>query len=143
MGISLSDKQILIVEDQEGVRKALRVILGPLYCVDSAKTACEALKIIIECPIDLVIMDVGLPDYDGIELLRRVRMNGSDVKVIMMSGGGNIESAKEALQLGAMAYLLKPFNFSELLTLVEDGLTAEHAEPVSGVAMNVRSISPG
>ena len=42
--------------------------------------------------------------------------------MIVMSGGANIESVKEALQLGAMAYLLNPFNFSELLTLVEDGL---------------------
>ena len=49
-----------------------------------------------------------------------MRMSGSDVKVIVMSGGGNIESAKEALQLGAMACLLKPFNFSELLILVEE-----------------------
>lgn len=70
-------------------------------------------------------------------------MSGSDVKVIVMSGGGNIESAKEALQLGAMAYLIKPFNFPEFLTLVEDGLRAEHPEPVSGVAMSVSSISPG
>ena len=70
-------------------------------------------------------------------------MSGSDVKVIVMSGGANIESAKEALQLGAMAYLLNPFNFSELLTLVEDGLRAEHPEPVSRVAMSVSSISPG
>jgi DNA-binding NtrC family response regulator len=47
-------------------------------------------------------------------------MSGSDVKVIVMSRGANIESAKEALQLGTMAYLLKPFNFSEFLTLVEE-----------------------
>lgn len=73
-----------------------------------------------------------------------MRMSGNDVKVIVrMSGGGNIESAKEAPQLGAMAYLSKPFNFPELLTLVEDGLRAEHPEPVSGVAMSVSSISAG
>lgn len=131
MAITLSDQRILIVEDQEGVRKALMVILCPFYCVEIAETACAALKIIIERPIDLVIMDVGLPDYGGIELLRRVRASGRDVKVIVMSGGGSIESAEEAMLLGAMAYLLKPFNFAELLTLVEVGLKAKHAESVS------------
>jgi DNA-binding response OmpR family regulator len=108
------------------------VILSQFYCVNIAETAGAALKIIIERPIDLVIMDVGLPDYDGIELLRRVRASGRNVKVIVTSGGGSIESATEAFLLGAMAYLLKPFNFVELLTLVEDGLKTAHAESVSG-----------
>ncbi len=132
MAISLSDKRILIVEDHEGVRKALRVILSPFYCVDIAETACAALKIIIDRPIDLAIMDVDLPDYDGVELLRRVRVSRRDVKVIVISGRGSIESAKETLLLGAMAYLLKPFNFAEILTLVEAGLKVENAESVSG-----------
>jgi DNA-binding response OmpR family regulator len=131
MASSLCDQKILIVEDHEGVRKALRVVLCPFYCVDIAETACAALKIILERPIDLVIMDVGLPDYDGIELLRRVRAGGRDVKVIVTTGRGSIESAKAALLLGAVAYLLKPFNFSELLALVEDGLKAKNAKSVS------------
>ena len=89
MAASLSDRTILIVEDQEGPRKALMMILSSFYRVYSADTASAALKIIVDCPIDLVIMDVGLPDYSGIELLRRVRASGQDVKVIVMSGGGD------------------------------------------------------
>jgi DNA-binding response OmpR family regulator len=73
-------------------------------------------------------MDVGLPDYSGIELLRRVRASGQDVKVIVMSGGGSIESAEDVLRLGAVAYLLKPFNFQEVLTLIADVLKAKDAE---------------
>ena len=56
-------------------------------------------------------------------MLRRVRASGRDVKVIVMTGGASIESAEEVLRLGAVAYLLKPFNFQEVLTLVENALT--------------------
>jgi len=132
MAISLADQRILVVDDEEGARKALPLILTPFYCVDTAETACDALKIIIERPIDLGIMDLRLPDYDGIELLRRMRANGRGVNVIMISGRGSQESTQEALLLGAMAYLLKPFNISEFLTLVEDGLKTKNAQPISG-----------
>jgi DNA-binding NtrC family response regulator len=128
MAASLSDRAILIVEDQEGPRKALMMILSSFYQIYSAETASAALKIIVDCPIDLVIMDVGLPDYSGIELLRRVRASGQDVKVIVMSGGGTIESAEDVLRLGAVAYLLKPFNFQEVLTLIADVLKTKDAE---------------
>jgi len=128
MAASLSDRTILIVEDQEGPRKALMMILSSFYRIYSAETASAALKIIVDCPIDLVIMDVGLPDYSGIELLRRVRASGKDVKVFVMSGGGTIESAEDVLRLGAVAYLLKPFNFQEVLTLIADVLKAKDAE---------------
>ncbi len=123
MAATLSDQTILIVEDQEGPRRALMMILSSFYRIYTAETASAALKIIIDSPIDLILMDVGLPDYSGIELLRRVRASGRDVKVIVMTGGASIESAEEVLRLGAVAYLLKPFNFQEVLTLVENALT--------------------
>ena len=122
MAATSSEQTILIVEDQEGPRRALMMILSSFYRIYTAETATAALKIIVECPIDLILMDVGLPDYSGIELLRRVRATGQEVKVIVMTGGASIESAEEVLRLGAVAYLLKPFNFQEVLTLVEDAL---------------------
>ena len=122
MAATSSEQTILIVEDQEGPRRALMMILSSFYRIQTAETASAALKIIVESPIDLMLMDVGLPDYSGIELLRRVRATGRDVKVIVMTGGASIESAEEVLRLGAVAYLLKPFNFQEVLTLVEDAL---------------------
>jgi putative two-component system response regulator len=128
MTATLSDQTILIVEDQEGPRRALMMILSSFYQTHTAETASAGLKIIVDCPIDLVILDVGLPDYSGIELLRRVRASGRDVKVIVMSGGASIESAEEVLRLGAVAYLLKPFNFQELLTLVENALKVKDAK---------------
>lgn len=125
MAATVSEQTILIVEDQEGPRRALMMILGSFYRIHTAETASAALKIVAEFPIDLMLMDVGLPDYSGIELLRRVRATGRDIKVIVMTGGASIESAEEVLRLGAVAYLLKPFNFQEVLTLVENALTVK------------------
>ena len=122
MSATLSGQTVLIVEDQEGPRRALTMILSSFYRIHTAETAAAGLKAVLDHPIDLVIMDVGLPDYSGIELLRQVRASGRDVKAIVMSGGASIESAEEVLRLGAVAYLLKPFNFQELLTLVENAL---------------------
>jgi len=122
MAVDVSERTILIVEDQEGPRKALTMILGAYYRVRTAETAGDALKVFADIPVDLVIMDVGLPDCSGIELLRQIRAIGREVKVIVMSGGGAIDSAEEALRLGALAYLLKPFNFQEVLMLVEGAL---------------------
>jgi DNA-binding NtrC family response regulator len=91
MAASSMHKSILIVDDQEGIHQLLIAILSHFYCVESASTASAALEIIIDRPIDLVIMDVCLPDYDGVELLRRVRARGRDVKVIMITGVAGME----------------------------------------------------
>lgn len=132
MATGLSEPSILIVEDQEGPRKALRMILGSFCRIYTAEAASIALEIIAGRPVDLVIIDVGLPDYSGIELLRRVRARGCDVKVIVMTGGdGSAESAEEAMRLGAVAYLLKPFNFLEVIALVKDVIKIDGAESVS------------
>jgi len=127
MTVHVPKQTILIVEDQAGPREALVMMLGSLYPVYTAETAAAALNILVDRPIDLVIIDVGLPDCSGIELLRRVRARGQAVKVIVMSGEGSSETAQEVFRLGAVAYLLKPFKFRELLTLVGDALKAKSA----------------
>lgn len=71
--------------------------------------------------MDLVIEDIGLPDRNGIDLLRDIR-SLRDLKVIVMSGAGTLQSANDAMNLGAVAYLLKPFNVKELLELVHQAL---------------------
>lgn len=142
MAASSSKQNVLIVEDQEGPRQALVMILSPFYRVSTAETASAGLNFLAARATDLVIMDVGLPDYSGLELLRRVRMSGHNVKAIMMSGGGSVESAEEAMRLGAVAYLLKPFNFMEVLALVEDVLKVCVAEPALPIPIRIPPILP-
>ena len=125
-------QNILVVEDQEGPRKALLIILNSFNRVYTASTASAALAILDACPMDLVIMDVGLPDYSGLELLQRMRAHGHNVKVIVMSGRGSVESAEEAMRLEAVAYLLKPFNFHEVIALVQAGGEASAVELAAG-----------
>ncbi|MDP1767753.1 MAG: response regulator [Nitrospirota bacterium] len=138
-----SQPSVLIVEDQEGPRKALCMILSSFYRIYMAETAFAALKIISESHMDLVIMDVGLPDISGIELLRRVRASGQAVKVIVVTGRGSLESAEEAMRLGAVAYLLKPFNLLEVLDLVQQGVRTSAAELALRLPMITRTVSPG
>ena len=143
MAIGAFQPNVLIVEDQEGPRKALYMILSSFYRIYTAETASVALKIIGESPIDLVIMDVGLPDLSGMEVLRRVRASGQAVKVIVVTGRGSLESAEEAMRLGAVAYLLKPFNLLEVLTLVQQGVKASAAELALRLPMMTKAALPG
>ena len=110
---------ILIVEDEEGPRESIKMVLSPyfnLITVDSAEVALEVLK---RQPIDLVTLDLKLPGQQGIDLLQTIRQQGSDVEVIIITGYGTLQSAMEAIRQGVAAYILKPFNVTELLAVVE------------------------
>jgi two-component system response regulator AtoC len=115
--------RILIVEDEAGPRGFLVALLSRDYQVYTADTATNALRVLAEHPVDLIIEDVGLPDQNGIDLLSELKSHyDRNAKVIMMSGAGTVQSAQDAMSLGAIAYLLKPFNIEELLGLVHDTL---------------------
>ena len=116
---SSQQPSILIVEDEEGPRESIKMVLSPyfnLITVDSAEVALEVLK---RQPIDLVTLDLKLPGQQGIDLLQTIRQQGSDVEVIIITGYGTLQSAMEAIRQGVAAYILKPFNVSELLAIVD------------------------
>ncbi len=119
---SSTQSNILIVEDEEGPREALKVILSPyfnLFTVDRAEVAHQILK---SHPIDLVTLDLKLPDQQGTELLSQIRRDGKDVDIIIITGYGTLQSAVEAIQHGVAAYILKPFNVSDLLDVIKKTL---------------------
>lgn len=117
---------ILVVEDQDGPREVLATLLSPHYRVHTAATVHAALHIVHQHPIDLIVTDVGLPDRTGIELLQDLQPL-TTTKVIVISGSGTIQSAQDAIALGATAYLLKPFNADELLALIHNTLSPQAA----------------
>ena len=117
---------ILIVEDQDGPREVLATLLRPHYHVHTVDTAQAALRILQHHHIDLIIADVGLPDRSGIELLQDLQPLAG-THVIVLSGAGTVQSAQDAIKLGATAYLLKPFNTEELMVLVHKTLTPHAA----------------
>jgi putative two-component system response regulator len=113
---------ILIVEDEQGPREALKLILSPyfnLYTVDRAEVAEQ---ILATHPIDLVTLDLKLPDQPGTDLLAKIRENGHDVDVVIITGYGTLQSAIDAIRHGVSAYILKPFNVSDLLEIIKKAL---------------------
>lgn len=119
---------ILIVDDELGIRELLRECLEDEgYTVKVAENALEADKIVKEHRFDLILMDVWLPDMDGVSLFKRFISNGIVTPVIMMSGHASISSALEAIRIGARDFLEKPLSLSKLLPLVDKHVLKETA----------------
>ena len=119
---------ILIVDDELGIRELLRECLEDEgYVVKLAENALEADKTVKEQRFDLILMDVWLPDMDGVSLFKRFLSNGITTPVIMMSGHASITSALEAIRIGARDFLEKPLSLSKLLPFVDNHILKEHA----------------
>jgi UDP-3-O-[3-hydroxymyristoyl] N-acetylglucosamine deacetylase len=117
---------VLVVDDEERIRSSLRGILGDegFRVLDTGDPAGVMELIARENPA-LVLLDVWMPEIDGIELLRRIKAERPDVRVIMISGHGNIQNAVAATRLGATDFIEKPFSVRGLLTSIERVLERE------------------
>jgi putative nucleotidyltransferase with HDIG domain len=113
---------VLVVDDEAGPRDALKVILRPFFNIRSADNAKAALDILNQHPIDLITLDQKLPDRQGIDLLQDIKHQHADIEVIIITGYGSLKSAMEGIRHGAAGYLLKPFNVTELITLINQTL---------------------
>jgi putative nucleotidyltransferase with HDIG domain len=113
---------VLVVDDETGPRDALKVILRPFFELQIVDTCQGALRVLKERPIDLVTLDLKLPDRSGIELLQDIKAEYPSVEVIIITGYGSLKSAMDGIRYGAAGYLLKPFNVMELITLVNQTL---------------------
>lgn len=109
---------ILVVDDEAGPRDALKVILRPFFNIQSADNAKAALDVLNTQSIDLVTLDQKLPDRQGIDLLQDIKHDHANIEVIIVTGYGSLKSAMDGIRHGAAGYLLKPFNVSELISLI-------------------------
>ena len=111
--------KILVVEDETGLREALiRTLTGEGYLADGAADGDEGYSMICTGLYDLVLLDIMLPVYDGLEVLRRIRKQGIDVPVIMLTARSTVEDKVGGMDLGADDYLTKPFAMPELLARI-------------------------
>ncbi len=111
--------RLLLVEDEAGLREQLATRLRKQgYVVDTTGVGHEALYLGQEFPIDLVLLDLGLPDLDGIELIRRWRSSGRSFPVLILTARGRWQQKVEGLEAGADDYLVKPFRTEELMARV-------------------------
>ncbi len=107
--------KVLIVDDEPPIRKLLRMGLGSQgHDVLEAPNGKTALELLEQGP-GLVILDLGLPDIDGLELLRSMRARNESVPIVVLSSRGDETSKVQALDLGADDYVTKPFGMEELL----------------------------
>ena len=113
---------VLVVDDEAGPRDALKVILRPFFNIQSAESAQAAIDVLNHEHIDLITLDQKLPDRQGLDLLQEIKHDHSNVEVIIITGYGSLKSAMEGIRHGAAGYLLKPFNVTELITLVNQTL---------------------
>jgi DNA-binding NtrC family response regulator len=117
--------RILIVDDEEDMLEGLRRILTQeLEQVEvvTASRARQALRLVRQVPIDLILLDIRMPEIDGFELLEALRKEDPWLTVIMMTAYGSIEVAVSAMKLGAYDFITKPFEKESLLRVVGKGL---------------------
>src|SRR5207302_7450876 len=104
-------KRILLIDDDAQIVAGLEALLSDEWEVRTATTGKLALTTFAEFSPDVVLLDVQLPDFSGIDLLYQFKMYSETAAVIMMSGVGNIERVIESMKLGAQTFLQKPFDF--------------------------------
>jgi DNA-binding NtrC family response regulator len=131
----MSGKRVLVVEDEESLRRVTQLRLQQAgYEVTTAADGNEALAVLARQPQDLILTDLRMPGMSGMDLLRRARQEYPEIVVIVLTAFGTIESAVEAMRLGAHDYLIKPVN-SEALKLVLERALEHHRLRVENRAL--------
>src|SRR3954470_19334940 len=110
--------QVLVIDDEMGPRESLRMLLKPNYHVHTANSVEAGIRLLREKKPDAVISDIRMPGTNGIDGLRRIREIDPHVAVIMLTGFGALETAQEALRLGANDYISKPFDAHEMRDVI-------------------------
>lgn len=128
-------QRVLVVDDDPTIRRTLRINLRARgYDVEEVGTGADALSTLEDAAPDLVVLDLGLPDLDGVEVLRRIRSR-SQVPVVVLSARQQSDDKVEALDEGADDYVTKPFGMDELMARVRSALRRGGGEEsLAGVA---------
>jgi DNA-binding NtrC family response regulator len=109
-------RTILLVDDELGARESLAVILEDDYQVVTAASGKEALEVFKKVPIDLVFLDVHMPEMDGIEVLKKLKELDDEIDVVMVSALNTARMAVDAIKFGAYDYITKPYEPEEILS---------------------------
>ncbi len=117
---------ILVVDDENGVRQSFDMVLSDDYEVLLAPTGKEAIDIFNKNTIDLILLDIRLPDIDGLDLLVKLKEIDPNNEVIMVTAVREIQSAVRAIKAGAYEYIIKPFEVDEVLTIINRALEKRH-----------------
>lgn len=117
------EAKVLLVDDDDSFRELINYQLSEKgYHVLTAKGGLEALDLFIRFKPDVIISDINMPEMNGLQFLKRVREISKETIFIIMTGGGTVKSAVEAMRMGAWDYIEKPFSLESLERNIEDGL---------------------
>ena len=122
---------VLVVDDDDGVREALHLVLDAEFDVAVATNGRAALGAIGAQRVDLVLLDILMPDVDGLEILQEIKALAPDLPVIMMTAVKTVRTTVAAMKLGAADYLTKPFQEDELLAAIRRALGERAAHPAA------------
>ena len=118
-------QRVLVVDDESAVAYSFqRLLADEPVGVEGVTSGVEGLKRLRKGPYDLVLLDVRIGEEDGLEVFRQLRKDHPRQLVIVMTAHGTAQTAIEAMKLGAFDYILKPFDVSELLSILQRGLQA-------------------
>ncbi len=121
--------RILVVDDDENIRKTMKAILEDEgYIVDLAATGSEAIQKTKEKAYNIALLDIRLPDMEGVELLKLIKDTVPHTRKIMVTGYPSMQNAVAALNKNADAYLIKPVNVEKLLNTVKEQLQLQEDE---------------
>ncbi len=121
--------RILVVDDDESIRTVLKVNLEDKgYIVDTAENGREALKKIEDRFFNIALIDIRLPDIEGIEVLEKIEMRFPGTIKLIVTGFPTLKNAIEAVNKGADGYILKPVNMEELLEIIKEHLERQQRE---------------
>lgn len=115
---------ILIVDDEEVVRRShLRSLAGTGCHAEAAEDGASALQVMEQHPFDVILLDLRMPGLDGLDVLKTIKARWPDSEVVVITGYPSIESAKEAVRLGAQNYLAKPVGPDEVIRAANEAWT--------------------
>jgi two-component system response regulator AtoC len=113
-------RRVLVIDDEENLRHYLQIVLGEAgYHVETARDGLEALDKMQHHAWDIILCDIRMPNIDGMTFLKEVKTRGLEGTIIMMSAYGTVNTAVEAMKIGAYDYVSKPFNADEIILTIK------------------------
>ena len=113
---------ILVVDDENGIRQSFKVLFKDSYHVLVAETGKEAIDLLTGNSVDLILLDILLPDVNGLDLMEKLKVIDPSPEVIMVTAVKDVQTAVKAIKLGAYEYIIKPFLVDDVLNIVKRAL---------------------
>jgi DNA-binding NtrC family response regulator len=122
----MNQGKVLVIDDEDIVLTSCHRALTPVgYEVRMAKRGMDGLKMLRNEPFDIVLVDIKMPDMDGIEVLRRIKEEWPDMPVVIITGFSTIDAAVFTIKLGAYDYIEKPFSPERIVSTIKKALGQE------------------